>query len=386
MNVIRALKLFSLIKGLIKSDFSSVAGLMGEMHGLPQKLGQHFTLYPGQRYNEYFNSLCTEGQQETISVQQILESMGIGFNKAEIYAQASIGQVYRVETESRVLALKVKYPDVERRIKSDFALLRLLFWPFKFTPLRNNSLLPLIENLRHMLLEECQYLEEAETQQDFHRLFTGDESVYVPEVVAYDKRAIITEWAAGKSLAGAKTTLGPWFIDEYLKFILKSLIHLRRIHADPHPGNFVISDGAGSINEGSGLVVLDFGSVIRFSPQEASALCRLLQGEYNDEPELIKDLAALGVDSGVLDVYGFVIGDLVSILLEPFYYPGEYDFSQWRLQYKINTIMASRSWEKPFIIPPKLLLLIRTLQGLYFYARSNMVLFNWNEAVRKYMR
>lgn len=386
MNVIRALKLFSLIKGLVKSDFTSVAGLMGEMHGLPQKLGQHFTLYPGQGYNEYFDALCTGGRQETIPVQEILESMDIGFKKAEIYAQASIGQVYRVETDSRLLAIKVKYPDVEKRIRSDFALLRLLLWPFKFTPLRNNSMLPLIENLRSMLLKECQYPEEAEIQQDFHRLFAGDESVYVPEIVAYDKRAIITEWAAGKSLAGAKTSLGPWFIDKYLKFMLKSLIHLRMIHADPHPGNFVLSDDTSSLHKDAGLVILDFGSVISFSPDEASAVCRLLQGEYDDEPELIRDLAILGVDSGTIDEYRSVIGDLVSILLEPFYYSDDYDFFQWRLQYKINTIMASRAWEKPFVIPPKLFLLIRTLQGLYFYARSNMVLFNWNEAVRKYMR
>lgn len=386
MNVIRVLKLFSLIKGLVKSDFSSAAGLMGEMHGLPQKLGQHFTLYPGQRYNEYFDELCTGGQQEIIPISEILKSMGIAFNKAEIYAQASIGQVYRVETDSRLLAIKVKYQDVEKRIRSDFALLKFLLWPFKFTPLRNSSLLPLIESLSSMLLNECQYIDEAQIQQEFHRLFAEDESVYVPEVISYDKRAIITEWAGGKSLGDAKASLGTWFIDGYLKFISKSLIHLRMIHADPHPGNFVISSGIGSLKENPGLVVLDFGSVVRFSDDEASAVCRLLQGEYTDEPELIKDLSALGVDSVTLDEYSSVAGDLVSILLEPFYYPDEYDFSQWRLQYKINTIMASRTWEKPFVIPPKLLLLIRTLQGLYFYARSNKVLFNWNEAVRKYMR
>ncbi|HWI55516.1 MAG TPA: AarF/UbiB family protein, partial [Desulfobacteria bacterium] len=122
----RVLKLFSLLRGLIKNDFQTAAGLMGEMHGLPQKLGQHFTLYPGQQYQEYFDRLCAGGRQEDIPVGDILNSLGIDFDKADVYAQASIGQVYRVETNARELAVKIRYTGVEKRISTDFKVLKTL--------------------------------------------------------------------------------------------------------------------------------------------------------------------------------------------------------------------------------------------------------------------
>ncbi len=384
----RVLKLFSLLKGLIKNDFQMAAGLMGEMHGLPQKLGQHFTLYPGQQYQEYFDKLCTGGKQEDIQVGEILNSLGIGSHNAEVYAQASIGQVYRVETDTGEFAVKVRYPGVEKRITADFKLLKTLLWPVKFTPLKNNALIPLLENLQVTLLDECNYEKEARIQDSFSRLFGKEETVFVPELVASNKKAIVTGWVNGHSLTDGKVGLGAWFIDAYLHFVIKSLKQLKMIHADPHPGNFILMEGA---PESSGqappkLAVLDFGSVIHFSSEEAEAVQRLLLGDYLHEDELIEDLLISGLDRETVEVYRPIISDLVVILLEPFYYPGSYDFFNWRLQYKINTLLSSKTWERPLAIPLNLLLLLRTLQGIYYYARVNFISFNWQEAVRKYMR
>ncbi len=379
MNVLRAGKLFSLVRGLVKNDFAHVSGLMAELHGLPQKLGQHFTLYRGSGLEQYFAELCTKGRQEAVPIGDILQELGLDCADINLYAQASIGQVYRARCGGRVLAVKARYPGVSRKISSDFRTLRLILLPVRLLPLKNSGLLPLLGHLESMLLAECDYMAEAANQEAFHRLFRDDPDILVPAVAARCGRAIASEWAEGISLSGTQGGPDRWFVETYLAFIMKSLKELRTVHSDPHPGNFIITGGG---DAGRRLAVLDFGSVVSYTSGEAAAVTRLLLGAYKVEDELAQDLSILGVDDETLQIYRPVLADLVSILLEPLYYIGEYDFAGWRLQYKMNTLMASRSWEKPLAIPPKLLLLLRTLQGLYFYARKGGISVNWHDKIK----
>lgn len=384
VGIFRAVKLLFLIKGVIGGDFRYTSGLMGEMHGLPQKLGQHLTLYRADQseLEQYFKGLCTAGRAEDVPVGDILREIGLSPGNIKMAAQASIGQVYRVAAKDGVLAVKVKYPGVEKKIKSDFSVLKGLLWPIRFLPLKNSSLLPTLQNVKLMLLRECDYQIEAENQRRFYRLFSEDDEISVPEVITYNNRAIVSRWIEGQNLTQHPVPLDRWFIQTYFKFILKSLSGLGMVHADPHPGNFIIT---GDRNEKKELAVLDFGSVVVFDTEEVAAVCRLLSGSYEKEADLIDDLQVLGVSGETLDIYGAIAGDLVSILLEPLYYPGDYDFKTWRLQYKMNTLLASKGWEKPLDIPLKLLLLLRTLQGLYFYARRDSIIFSWHDALKKYL-
>lgn len=378
MSISRAIKLLSLIKGIVKSDYEKVSDLMGEMHGVSQKLGQHFTLYRAPGFNDYFQSLCTDSKAENIPVEKILKELGLSYIDFALKAQASIGQVYQVRTGRGDLAVKVKYPGVEKRIRGDLKTLKRLLWPTRFLPLKNSALLPMLDNLTEMLLDECDYMQEAETQTGFHDLFNEDNSISIPKVKAYNNGAIASEWVTGSDLRSFEDSEGT-FVCLYLRFLMKSLKELGMVHADPHPGNFILSG-----EEGKGyLTVIDFGSVVKFSPSEKEGVLRLLSGDYKSEAALVKDLAMLGMDQESIEVYRPIIGDLVSILLEPFYFPGEYDFANWRMQYKVNTLMASQAWEKPMKLPVKLILFFRALQGLYFYARKSRRLVNWNEAIKR---
>lgn len=378
MKILRSIKLLSLIKALVKSEFRSASDLMGEMHGLPQKLGQHFTLYRAPGFEGYFETLCTESPAEDICIDEILKELNLAARAVQLHARASIGQVYRVETAEGILAVKARYPGVEKHIKSDFRLLRRLLWPTRFMPLRNSALLPLLDYLAALLICECDYIREAGIQETFRRIFREEHDITVPEVVAFSPRAIASPWVAGPTLAGHLDSVDRRFVETYLKFILKSLKEAGMVHADPHPGNFIITGGH--------LTVLDFGSAACFAPRETAAVLRLLAGDYETAAQLAEDLELLGVSGETLEVYRPILGDLVSIMLEPLYYPGEYDFSGWRMQYKLNTLLASRSWERPLAIPPALLLLLRTLHGLYFYARRNFISLNWHDIIRKYLR
>lgn len=392
MNLIRAYKLLLLINGLVRGKYGDASDLMGELHGLPQKVGQHMTLYQADfgQFDRYFQTLCTQSKAENINVRQALDDLNLSPGTFSLAAQASIGQVYRVETPEQSLALKVRYPGVEARIKSDFRLLKTLLWPVRLLPLRKSGLLPVLENLRLAVLDECDYRREAKDQQEFHTTFANDAHVFIPRVITCNEQAIASEWVAGQDLTQSSGRLDRWFLEAYLTFILKSLRALHKIHADPHPGNLVLTGrpqkNDAAQNELSAgqrkLAVLDFGAVVHFSAVEAAAASRLLMGGYNDEDELAGDLLALGIRSKAIEAYRPILGDLVSILLEPLYYPGDYNFMGWRLQYKMNTLLGSRAWAEPLEIPFKVMLLLRTLHGLYFYARKNFIVFNWHQTIK----
>lgn len=383
MKLGRAIKLLSLVKGIIKSDYEHAAGIMGEMHGLPQKMGQHFTLYNDRGFSQYFAALCTKSSTEKIEIEKVLQELGISPDSLEIYAQASIGQVYRVNTAQGQLAVKVKYPRVEKKIKKDFRLLRMATLPLKLLPLRNSGLFLLLEQLESMLLAEVDYKAEAEHQRVLQQLFSGEDDICIPEVVAGNNRAIASAWVAGQELIHTLDNMDPWFVESCLKFVLISLSRSGVVHTDPHPGNFILFLTAGG---GKKLAVVDFGSTVVFTAGEKQAVMRLLTGDYADENALADDLLLLGLDAEALEMYRPILGDLVAIILEPFYYPGDYHFASWRFQYKMNTLLASRPWERPLAMPVKLILLARTIQGLYYYARKSQAVINWHSAVRKYLR
>ncbi len=377
MGIVRAVKLLSIMRGLINNRFSDASQLMSEMHGLPQKVGQHLTLYNGRDFDTHFANLYNQGKTEQIAIEAIVQKLGLQGNVTGVVARASIGQVYKVVSTAGTLAIKAKYPSIETQLRSDFKVLSTLVWPLRFLPLRNSALPTMIKDLSGIILAECDYLHEAGNQRLFHDHFKNYPGLYIPEVICNNNEAIASEWIEGKSLAKNDE----WFVNRYLEFLLLSIKKLGAVHTDPHPGNFLVE----GVDHASRLVIVDFGSVIRLNNQEQQAITRLLLGEYIDEHEIYNDLVILGVGRNSLDQYLEVLGDLVSILLEPFYYDGRYDFADWRMQYKLNTLLAYGTWEEPLVLSPKLLLFIRTIQGLYYYARKDSIVINWRELTSKYL-
>ena len=378
INLGRAIKLLSVVKGLVKKDYDRVSGLMGEMHGLPQKLGQHFTLYNQRDFGQYFAALCTKSGIEEVNIEKALQTLGVVPDTVEICAQASIGQVYRVETVDRPLAVKVKYPLAERKIRSDFRVLRSLLFPARLLPLRKSVLFSLLNLMETLLLAEGDYTTEAENQRILYELFKKEEDIYVPEVVAHNDQAIASEWIDGELLCSMERP-DPRFVESYLKFVLLSLSKTGLVHTDPHPGNFILTPAGGKTK----LTVVDFGSVASFDALERQAVIRLLSGDYEHEAALADDLLLLGLERDAVEMYRPILGDLVSIIFEPFYYPGEYNFANWRFQYKMNTLLGSRPFDQPLTMPDKLILLARTVQGLYYYARQSRATINWHSAARE---
>jgi len=170
---------------------------------------------------------------------------------------ASIGQVHKATIAGKELAVKIQYPGVADSISSDLALVKPIAKKmFNVTGKGSDDYFLEVE---HKLMEETNYTLELEQSIEISRACGIIPHLrfpkYYPEFSS--DRILTMDWMTGSHLseyaAGAVTKdlshkLGQALWD----FYMYQMHVLRKIHADPHPGNFMISP------EGE-LIVIDFG-------------------------------------------------------------------------------------------------------------------------------
>jgi predicted unusual protein kinase regulating ubiquinone biosynthesis (AarF/ABC1/UbiB family) len=173
-------------------------------------------------------------------------------------AAASIGQVHRaIWKDGRQVAVKLQYPGAGAALLGDFRRLsQILRVTAGWVP--GLDLAPLVREFEGRLAEELDYALEARRQRAFAAAFSGDESVFAPDVVFQQSTVLVSEWVGGRPLADIVVSGTPaerdHASDRYLEFLFSGPQLARLLHADPHPGNFrILPDGR--------LGVMDFGAV-----------------------------------------------------------------------------------------------------------------------------
>ncbi|WP_166385380.1 MULTISPECIES: ABC1 kinase family protein [unclassified Polaribacter] len=176
------------------------------------------------------------------------------FNTVSINA-ASIGQVHKAEKDGKELAVKIQYPGVAQSIASDLALVKPI--AIKMFNIRGKDSDKYFKEVENKLVEETNYILEVEQSQAIVAACKHIPNLnfpnYYPELSS--DRIITMDWMHGVHLSEFYTDnqevankLGQALWDFYMFQIHK----LKKVHADPHPGNFLISPE----NE---LIVIDFG-------------------------------------------------------------------------------------------------------------------------------
>ena len=151
------------------------------------------------------------------------------------------------------------------------------------------SLHDMVEEIRKSLLEECDFVKEAENIKEYQRFLTqvGSQFVLVPKV--YDgfttKKIIVMERFFGVSLsdvAGVKkrTEHPDIAVINALNTWLASLLQCQIYHADLHAGNvMVLEDGR--------VGFIDFGIVGRISPLTWTSFTGLLTALMNSDYKMV---------------------------------------------------------------------------------------------------
>jgi len=275
-----------------------VFAVLGELKGGAMKFGQALSVFEAAVPNELaepYRDALTKLQSaappmRTETVHRVLaEQLGRSWRRrfADFdetpAAAASIGQVHRaVWHDGREVAVKVQYPGADVALRSDLRQLQRFARLFQAL-VPGLDVKPLLAELYERMVEELDYRDEADYQRAFAEAFDGDEKIKVPRVVASAPRAMVTEWVTGTPLAaiirdGDKPTRDKMgtLLGE---FHYSAPARARLLHADPHPGNFMLlADGR--------LCVIDFGAVARLPdgiPRVLGVMTRLALEERAEE-------------------------------------------------------------------------------------------------------
>lgn len=172
---------------------------------------------------------------------------------------ASIGQVHKALKDGKELAVKIQYPGVRESISNDLSMVKPV--AMKMFNIRKEGSEKYFEEVEQKLLEETDYDLELKRSQQFERDCRHLPHVkfphYYPEYSC--ERIITMDWMEGLHFSEflkedhtrqTLNLLGQTLWD----FYMYQLHVLKRLHADPHPGNFLVS-------KDNQLLIIDFGCV-----------------------------------------------------------------------------------------------------------------------------
>lgn len=170
---------------------------------------------------------------------------------------ASIGQVHQASKNGKKLAVKIQYPGVASSISSDLTLVKPI--AIKMFNIKGKDSDKYFKEVENKLIEETNYILELKQSQLIAESCKHIEGLkfpsYYPEFS--NQRIITMDWMEGQhlseytaeiSIQEQANTLGQTLWD----FYMYQVHELKKVHADPHPGNFLVND------KGE-LIVLDFG-------------------------------------------------------------------------------------------------------------------------------
>lgn len=180
------------------------------------------------------------------------------FEKDSVNA-ASIGQVHRAEKDGKKLAVKIQYPGVAESISSDLALVKPV--AIKMFNLKGKDSEKYFKEVEHKLVEETNYILELEQSLEITTECAVIPNMQFPKYYRElsSERILTMDWMEGTHLGEFTRTdfdeeLGNTLGQALWDFYMFQIHKLRRVHADPHPGNFLVS------SEGE-LIAIDFGCI-----------------------------------------------------------------------------------------------------------------------------
>jgi predicted unusual protein kinase regulating ubiquinone biosynthesis (AarF/ABC1/UbiB family) len=243
------------------------------------------------------------------------------FNANSVNA-ASIGQVHLAVKDNKRLAVKIQYPGVANSISSDLALVKPI--AIRMFNLQGKDSDKYFKEVEDKLIEETNYILELKQSQEVVKACKKIENLVFPEYYPeYSSEKIITmDWMTGIHLSEftkkntsqeIANTLGQALWDFYMY-----QIHiLKKVHADPHPGNFLV-------NQENQLVALDFGCMKKIPNEFYIPYFELIDKKVINNKKLFGDklfeLEILRVDDSKEEIEYFtqIFYDLLSLFTKPF--------------------------------------------------------------------
>jgi predicted unusual protein kinase regulating ubiquinone biosynthesis (AarF/ABC1/UbiB family) len=375
-----------------------IASTLGEMKGAAMKVGQMLSLHEGLLPKEVAAVLSVlqndapsvsfdvmEGalRGELGNFDEVFESI-----EAEAFAAASIGQVHRgVLRDGREVAVKVQYPDADRMVMADLTNMKVLLGNLVglFTDINFE---PIWEEVRERLVEELDYLQEAENIRRTAAMHADIPKIIVPEVVAEatTQRVLTMDFVEGIPSSEAASDRYPqnlkdqWGVTLF-EFTLRGLFKHRFLHADPNFANFAFrEDGA--------VVVYDYGCMKQVPDNIATGYARLMNALMKRHKSAIPTLLQeMGVyKEGGTPLSRTATDPYVDLMQDIVRASPPYTFGEDDMIYKALFDLGMSNWQEASDIrfPRDMVFIDRALGGLFGNLGTLGATGPWRKLLREY--
>lgn len=318
--------------------YQSLSELKGSALKVAQMLSMDKNLLPQAYVNKFSQSQYNAPPLSGPLIVQTFKKY-FGKNPGEIYDKfnirsrnaASIGQVHEAELNGKKLAVKIQYPGVADSISSDLKLVKPI--AFSMLGMSGKELDVYMREVEERLLEETDYELEVRRSIEFSNACSQLENIvfpkYYPELSS--KRIITMDWLEGMHLREFLATNPSQELRNHIGQALWDFYNfqqheLRAVHADPHPGNFMITP------EGK-LGVIDFGCIKEMPEDFYYPFFSLTSTNlFDNKQETIKafrELQMIHADDTAAQVefYYSMYKQMISLFAKP-YITDSFDFSQ----------------------------------------------------------
>ncbi len=235
---------------------------------------------------------------------------------------ASIGQVHKAKKYGKELAVKIQYPGVADSIKSDLALVKPI--ALKMFNIKAKDSDKYFREVEDKLTEETDYCLEIEQSKEIAKACAHIPNLLFPSYYneLSSNRILTMDFMKGEHLSEfvkhntdkeKSNRLGQALWD----FYMYQIHHLKKVHADPHPGNFLINDDAQ-------LIALDFGCMKVIPEAFYTPYFELANKSVIDNPkvfsEKLYELEILNTNDSAEEITFFtaMFHELLSVFTLPF--------------------------------------------------------------------
>ncbi len=353
--------------------------VMGQLKGASMKIGQLLSADPELVPEGFSDALAglqrnappmtweTVTRQIERALDRPVEAVFRSFDPEPLGA-ASIGQVHRAVLEDgRTVAVKIQYPGVIEALDSDIKTLGSMM-TYARAVMDKRRLNAYLEEVRAVILQETDYMAEGRNLDRFADLLASQQGLRCPRPVMEWTRPgiLVMEFVEGVKFDDALAEMpdGPrrqLLLDRWVSTFSWMFHELHELHADPHPGNFML-------DADDNLVLLDFGCVRSYDPALTDGLLSVLDCCWQKTParalEIYSriDFGRDGFDVRSLDVE--IVDGYHRILLEPFLVDAPFDFTHWKPAMEGKMFMLHNPSLFKLAPPPGVLTYFRVLSGI----------------------
>jgi predicted unusual protein kinase regulating ubiquinone biosynthesis (AarF/ABC1/UbiB family) len=308
--------------------YDGLKNLKGSALKVAQMLSMDKNFLP-QAYVEKFS--LSQFSVPPLSAPLVLKTFKTNFGKTpyEIFDEfnansvnaASIGQVHLAVKNGKKLAVKIQYPGVANSISSDLALVKPI--AIRMFNLQGKDSDKYFKEVEDKLIEETNYtLELNQSQEVVEACKKIDNLVFPNYYPEYSSEKIITmDWMSGIHLSEFTNSKPNQEIADNVgqalwDFYMYQVHILKKVHADPHPGNFLV-------NEKNQLVALDFGCMKKIPNDFYTPYFELIDKKVIDNKQIFNaklfELEILRTDDSAEEVEYFtqMFYDLLTLFTKP---------------------------------------------------------------------